>query len=57
MTDAVIMENQSAVGQSLKEKIVDIIQNIFQDNEYGFEVYVIMKSGPAQEIQFVGRKN
>lgn len=47
MTDAAIMDNQSAVGQSLKEQIVGIIQNIFQDDEYGFEVYVIMKTGPA----------
>lgn len=47
MTDAAIMDNQSAVGQSLKEQIVDIIQNIFQDEEYGFEVYVIMKTGPV----------
>lgn len=47
MTDAAITDNQSAVGQSLKEQIVGIIQNIFQDNEYGFEVYVIMKTGSA----------
>ena len=47
MTDLSTMEIQPTIEQSLKERIVGIIQNLFQDNEYGFEVYVTMKAGPT----------
>lgn len=30
----------------LKERIKNVIQNIFQDDEYGFEVYIEMKTEP-----------
>lgn len=43
------MTNENTIEEhktELKERITNIIQNIFQDGEYGFEVYIEMKSAP-----------
>ena len=45
MTNENIIEEHET-EQILKERIKNIIQNIFQDEEYGFEVYIEMKSAP-----------
>lgn len=45
MTNENIIEEHET-EQILKERITNIIQNIFQDDEYGFEVYIEMKSAP-----------
>lgn len=39
-------EERIEVGQELKEWVTDIIQSVFLDEEYGFEVYIEMKSEP-----------
>lgn len=45
MTNENIIEEHET-EQILKERITNIIQNIFQDDEYGFEVYIEMKAAP-----------
>lgn len=45
MLDMVVLENPVANEQGLKDRITEFVQNVFIDDEYGFEVYVVMKSG------------
>lgn len=47
MTEVTIEKNKAeqTEEQRLKEKIESKIETIFQDNEYGFEAFVTMKSG------------